>query len=1000
MSDSSGKTVTTLAVAEKRPQRPGGCVGIFFQLFDWNRRLAKKKLFSRKLLPPVRTKRISKKFDGDEKLPATKLLLIADENRGGFPNAKKTDVNSRCPSNDSERNNGMQAPGLVARLMGLESVPAVRRDKPKKPSVSEFCSDQGGKSMKQVDNLARTQDLYYYDQDSSSEKGQAKGDSRPQKLQKTGFFDRRPVSKFGAEALQLRNVLSRSKKQHHHKFSSPVKSPRILSTRNAARLMEAATKILEPGLQATNRAKCSLTYPGSRRLSMEGQASIEGSESSFVNHPGQPIFPFDAKSLIVQPSCSNCGNVLDAMDFRPRIDTRDPDFSSSTSDFSNASSHDSGKSKMELCDLSNEQEKDTDNMTSVFVKDQEEALPLTQAKANVHRRTPNSLNKKLPHIPGDQDCYKPNTKCKSQKPNPVKALKQNNQKQNGIRGIKDEVPQKPKWSNRQIRNDVAANACGQAKDFVSLNRSISNISTRPRLPKNVTDNCRMDMERTMCSKKDSTRVKTLARKRRPITSTPMAESIGSINSGYGKQRNVRNDASNRNGVGFNTRNVSRSCVKTGPPKLVEGKSSSSSKDSDIVSFAFSSPIRHANGGEMSGCPVKMDKKKVRSVLPCSTSNHGNLMMEAKDGCSLSLKASESKVDALGALLEEKLRELTSSDCDELEMGDSHARRSTASILQELISALSMLRPTAHGNEDKCVVELRSNDGLCDGSSDHGHGKVPDPDRKSKIETEVTLSNRLGVAQDCDHPSPTSILEASFSNDSCFSGSLDGSGRKLYESSIHGSLDTTQAYQDTELSDFATSMGAGISKSEKVVGLAQYQVFGDHSIDSAETGPIGSKINTAQEVMLCAELLFENLAVIDADDMSDSVTEALAYDLWKNCKCGKGFVELKEEALLKRFLFDFIIEYLDLKYSQYWNLGFRAWSKLPLSLSRDTLVKQVHEEMGQWGHFGGKIVDDILEKEMSCSSQKWVNFETEAFEAGREIERNILQVLLDEVVVDL
>lgn len=45
---------SSLAITEKRPQRdrPGGCVGIFFQLFDWNRRFAKKKLFSRKLLPP------------------------------------------------------------------------------------------------------------------------------------------------------------------------------------------------------------------------------------------------------------------------------------------------------------------------------------------------------------------------------------------------------------------------------------------------------------------------------------------------------------------------------------------------------------------------------------------------------------------------------------------------------------------------------------------------------------------------------------------------------------------------------------------------------------------------------------------------------------------------------------------------------------------------------------------------------------------------------------
>lgn len=52
MNDSTGETGSSLAIAEKKTHRPGGCVGIFFQLFDWNRRFAKKKLFSKKLLPP------------------------------------------------------------------------------------------------------------------------------------------------------------------------------------------------------------------------------------------------------------------------------------------------------------------------------------------------------------------------------------------------------------------------------------------------------------------------------------------------------------------------------------------------------------------------------------------------------------------------------------------------------------------------------------------------------------------------------------------------------------------------------------------------------------------------------------------------------------------------------------------------------------------------------------------------------------------------------------
>ncbi|PHU02196.1 hypothetical protein BC332_27447 [Capsicum chinense] len=57
---------------ERQPQRPCGCVGIFFQLFDRNRRFTKK-LFTKKLLSPACLKQASKKFGGDEKQPKLRL---------------------------------------------------------------------------------------------------------------------------------------------------------------------------------------------------------------------------------------------------------------------------------------------------------------------------------------------------------------------------------------------------------------------------------------------------------------------------------------------------------------------------------------------------------------------------------------------------------------------------------------------------------------------------------------------------------------------------------------------------------------------------------------------------------------------------------------------------------------------------------------------------------------------------------------------------------------
>ncbi|PHT97670.1 hypothetical protein BC332_33394 [Capsicum chinense] len=133
MNDSSA-----IEMNERQPQRPCGCVGIFFQLFDRNRRFAKK-LFPKKLLSPACLKQASKKFGGDEKQP--KLRLIVDENSGGFPNAKYNGMtDTRC---ESKRE--MKAPSLVARLMGLESMPAGSSSKPQKASASETWSNVADK---------------------------------------------------------------------------------------------------------------------------------------------------------------------------------------------------------------------------------------------------------------------------------------------------------------------------------------------------------------------------------------------------------------------------------------------------------------------------------------------------------------------------------------------------------------------------------------------------------------------------------------------------------------------------------------------------------------------------------------------------------------------------------------------------------------------------------------------------------------------------------------
>ncbi|RID55422.1 hypothetical protein BRARA_G02686 [Brassica rapa] len=286
LTETVDKTATCSAITEKRPNRLGGCVGVFFQLFDWNRRFAKRKLFSRKSLLPG--KQGSKRFGRDEKMLKSKLSLIDDENRGGFPNRGEV---------MELKKHDMRPPSLVARLMGLDSIPSNHRDKGKKKKpLNQQIHDHNNKCG-----------LFGEEEDNGFDK------SRPQKMQRTttGVCDRRGVmvKKFGSEALQIKNVLTRVRKQQkynshqqHQKLASlPVRSPRV--HRRNSRLIDAATRILEPGRR---NAKHAIRYPGSSGV---GRRENVGKEPVEVVVSSDSLeFQSGYNSSVA--SCKACGSSL------------------------------------------------------------------------------------------------------------------------------------------------------------------------------------------------------------------------------------------------------------------------------------------------------------------------------------------------------------------------------------------------------------------------------------------------------------------------------------------------------------------------------------------------------------------------------------------------------------------------------------------------------------------------------------------------------------------
>ncbi|KAF5203595.1 Dnaa initiator-associating protein [Thalictrum thalictroides] len=995
MNDISEKSSSSnLAIVEKKPQRPGGCVGIFFQLFDWNKRLAKKKLFSKKLLPPARAKRASKKFGGDDKLPTAKLLLIAEENRGGFPNVKKSG-----PDNVGNLANGtheMRSPSLVARLMGLESIPAARREKPKKAFLSE--SNQTHGKNPGADNKGRCSESFVCDQDGfHMGKGHTKLESRPQKLQKTGVFEMSSVTRFGADALQFKSVLSRSRK-HQPKLASPVKSPRV--GKNASRLMGAATKILEPGLQASNKAKCALTYSPSFHFTSRDEDMTQGPPFLTTDETQQSSYcTSSSKTLKGQPSCKSCGNWIDVLDSRSNGEEQLMGIPSSGLGLGNAPPLGPGRSRVKLPESSLLQERDEVG----FQYRQEQPSPGVEVKGNRHSRIKTStLNNNT--FREYQEHYRSSTRRIRYLDDVAPATARNNRtkRQSQMLSSKDRGNLRPKFNNMNNQRDpFTASAVDRNKDFVAVSQSSASC-TKASMPSKVCKSSKIDSDRIAVDRMDdsSSRLRGSIHKKRPINGTGQIENASFDRSTFRKQRDVRNATGRHLGANSCSKNQNR--LKSEVLTDAKENAADSRKEAGAISFTFSSPMR--NSTESLSPTLTLGKTSGHGEFMSSNSSpKTNLTLDANMRRPSSHVATHLRGDALGALLEEKLKELTCRDRDELETMDGVPGRSTAAILEELIFALTAEKPVSLEDGDNCSIGLSQDDSLSYGSEDPLNDTASHCQRlivNQKIQAGLKSRADFGVfplVGDSEHHSPGSILDASFSNESCFSESLDCyTGNKLHSESMESSYNQPlPSDYDAELSDCATS-----------ISIARTRIDSDSlKTDHIDVGFVGNELIYASETerIANANLLLGSLC--DVPSVGDipigpllDKLEALSDASWTTSDCRMGLMGSKNRNQTRKFLLDCFIEFLDSNYGCY------TKSRIKALISPQNNVElfkaEVHEEIQWWANLAGKSFEETMEMEMNHSLGRWMDFEVESFEVGETIESDIVQLLVNELVVDL
>ncbi|XP_058751237.1 uncharacterized protein LOC131624308 [Vicia villosa] len=411
-----------------------------------------------------------------------------------------------------ERMHEMKAPSIVARLMGLESIPTSKRaHKSKKSSFSD--SEDGEESLEiGVANASH--------------------DSRPQKVRKTEANEKRAMTRFGAEALQIKNVLSQVRKCNHHhshrhaKFVSPLKSPRVSSGKSASRssrLIEAATKILEPGFQATSRSKYSLTSSVSKCPRKNGIVTdMVGTRAEAIHN--RPCYNVGIDKSLVEHTCKNCGNLVDVEINKPTVSDVFTGFSS--------------ESALKGRSFSPSHENDI-----VLLRSQEKIITLVDEDVKKNAYSCNESTSRRIHV---------HAKCDSSH-QPPGGLEDNDfdfktqTRERMLSGERMAFRFEARNSNmlmKRVSSAATASTVSGSKDFVGVNRRLSG-RTRTRSPTKL-DSCNFDLER----------------KKR-------TESIASVNLVTLKHRNVGSNTQGgkrRNFDAFSPNNSNVKCRKSGYQK--------------------------------------------------------------------------------------------------------------------------------------------------------------------------------------------------------------------------------------------------------------------------------------------------------------------------------------------------------------------------------------------------------------------------------------------------
>ncbi|CAN6336894.1 unnamed protein product [Urochloa humidicola] len=913
---------SSLAITERQKPAPS-CVAALFQMF------ARRKLFSSsskksKLLPPVRAQKFSpgRPAGGGGKTTATKmrplLLDSADYSRSKI----EGNDTSRYPQPGQDRNccdNEMCAPGVVARLMGLSSMPAVSHQRPTKATDSEL-SDHRNSGPQDWSSTSRS--IY----------------TSPLKQQKTGqvIDDRRQDNGSQFNAPDARSLWPR---RHAHKVASPVKSPRSMSSRNKARLFEAAVKVLEPGLQSRSRRlsrrHAYLEYPCNSDDGVPGAAAVlQNLSDQFATD----MSDVDAQRLVAH----NIGDT---------------------------SLHNSTSNKWVEEDTSRKsipfKRSDQNVPCQIQPEGNGKCLFISSSKKDGFedsaKRTSNYV------AVTNQDARKNPPRNISRESARHGPLKQNNLKQNTLPVPCREVDPGC-MVHRNKHNSGEQNATNIAQDFVSLNKRMTGSkSLRSK---------RKELDRFGESHTSSVN-------KNIITKGHRSSGLHSDTSNKQKVKTVTPKAMEKDmiiakGAGLvseKPKSASQNCAKSDFQRhSVSCNDSRGNKKSGIISFTSSSPVKLGatslcgdnttrTGSAVYGSPV--------SACPKRHSQRGIVFREVVQGIS-SLETTESLF----------------FNQDEFRNREIPGGRAASSLFEK--------KGAVHVTEESSYALIWQHNSVHTLTS-----QFRDPSKPAQLH--ATHKKHEAGAKGCNPPrsisrgsskkSPTSILQSTYADDAFIPGIPLSTAEAAFTDS-HPMETCTPAASMQEVPTERSSRCSGPNFGQHGAQPVEPEVQ-----DSKLKHP--EQVTTTVELLLTNVRSSSRRGSKEPSKtfLLRTIESALAT-LTPGSKQDLNSIKAKEASSLRSLALDLVWDCLDSMCTQLCDSGYRSFAKAGLICTEDRLAAEVGKEIARCGDMAGRSLDELAVSEVESAVEAGMGSMLEAFQIGAQIEQDLVQELVNEIGLDL